>query len=189
MAQGAFNVTALIRELGLQAVEPDVMEVLRRIQPVITVGDLSDVTPPHVAPTAIFGSLSLSAAGTNGTVALQCLAPGGGFIEWVTIQSTTANALMSVRTVDPGVVTVVGPAGQVSRDPVVSIVRQDAIAALGAPNILLSQTENFFGFSPRPLFIPRASFFILQASNAGVGPSFSWGFSFREVPASEHVPG
>ena len=55
MPGGAFNVSQLIRELGLQAVTGDEMRVQETIQPTMRVADLSDVTPPHVAPTAIFG--------------------------------------------------------------------------------------------------------------------------------------
>jgi len=187
MPQGTFNVSRLIAELGLQQIKGDEMRVLETIQPVMNVGALSDVTPPHVAPSAMFGGFAASGPGVAGTVQLQCLAAGGGFIEWLTIQSTTT--AVSIRVLDTPItgMTPFANAGRLSRDPVVSIAAVASIAALGGSSILLDESTNFFSFQPRSLFVPRGSSFVMQGS-AGAGILFFFGFGWREVPASEHVP-
>jgi hypothetical protein len=183
---GAFNVAALIKELGLQALTGEEMRVLEQIQPVMNVGDLGDVTPPHVAPTALFGKLTQGGVGTFPGVQLQCLAPGGGFIEWVTFESTDLG-LMRVTTKNPGLANVVAKAGQVSRDPVVSVCTDGNGLALGN-HVTISTAQAFLNFAPRPMFIPRGSFFSIFGSEAGAVESMRWGFSWREVPASEYAP-
>lgn len=187
MAGGAFNVTRLIAELGLKAVTGEEMEVLGKIQPVMQVGNLADVTPPHVAPTALFGSFAVLGAGLFPTVAIQCLAPGGSFVEWLTMESSTTTVTLRILTADPGPTTVVEPAGQASRDPVVSIARSDPVALILGPRITMQPTTAFFPFASRPMFIPRGAFLTLQGTTITTG-NFNWGLSWREVPASEHVP-
>lgn len=186
MPQGAFNVVALLRDLGLKQISGDEMRVREDIQPTMSVGDLSDLTPPHVAPTALFGALIAGIVGQRGMIELHCLAPGGGFIEWLTWDSATMGALLRIVTVASGVAVPVPVAGQASRDAVLSTVVQGSLVATAAPSILLSQTEAFFAFAPRPIFVPRGAFFQVEGQTNGGGGSV--GFSWREVPASEHVP-
>lgn len=188
MPEGTFNVSRLIAELGLQNLTGQELRVLQTIQPVLNVGDIGDNSPPHVSPAAMFGGLAIGSGGNVGSVQLQCLAPGGGFIEWLTFESATTDFNMSVRTVPSGTATVLAPAGVLSRDPIASIVTTDFVAPLGAPQIQLSQDTNQYTFTPRPLFVPRGSFFLLQAQTGGGGALFLFGFGWREVPASEHVP-
>lgn len=182
---GAFNVSQLIRELGLQTISGEDLRVLETIQPTLLVGDLSDVTPPHVAASAFFGVTLAGAVGLAGTVELQCLAPGGCFIEWVSIDSPVVAIAMRVTTVSLGVTTPLAAAGVTSRDPIVSRVRTDAVV-LGPAFVSLAQTGDFFPMNPNPMFIPRASFFSLQ--HQVVNLTGTVGFAVREVPASEHVP-
>jgi len=175
----------LIRELGLQTISGDDMRVLETIQPTLLVGDLSDVTPPHVAASAFFGAVIVGAVGLSGTIELQCLAPGGCFIEWITIDSPTVSIAMAVGTAASGAATPVVAAGLTSRDPIVSRVNTDA-SALITPSVTLAQTGAYFPFNPNPMFVPRGSFFTLQT--ALVNTTGTVGFGVREVPASEHVP-
>lgn len=182
---GAFNVSQLIRELGLQTMTGEDMRVLQTIQPTLLVGDLSDVTPPHVAASAFFGVTLAGAVGLAGAVELQCLAPGGCFIEWITIDSPVVSISMRVSLTSLGVGTPLAAAGVTSRDAIVSRVQTDAVA-LGGAAVTLAQTGDFFGFSPNPMFIPRASFFSLQHQVVNLVGTV--GFGVREVPASEHVP-
>ena len=190
MPQGAFNVSRLIAELGLQQIRGDEMRVLESIQPTMQVGDLSDVTPPHVAPSAIFGSVLIGGVGTAGGVQFHSLAPGGSFVEWITFDSTATNATFGIQTVDPAFPTLLPPGGQTSRDPVQTIVRTGAVGFLpgiaGSP--VISSTAAILSFSNRPVFVPRGTFFVIQNAMTGA-PAFSFfGLGWREVPASEFVP-
>jgi len=187
VAGGAFNVSRLIRELGLQVLgADDLMRVRTEIQPVMAVGDLSDVTPPHVAPTALFGRTLLSGGGNTWKFEVQCLAPGGGFCEWI-MYNGVANALMRVglTTITAGGV-VVPNVGQLSRDPIVSIVRAADSVPAGLPGAILSGAGEFYPMAPRPMFIPRGSFLQFEAGALATVGNLS--FVWREVPASEFDP-
>jgi len=183
---GAFNVSKLIEQLGLQTVSGDTMRVLETIQPTMAVGDLKDVTPPHVAATEMFNANPTGAAGEVGIVELQCLAPGGGFIEWVFVSTVFSNARMRVVTVGAAIATVVPSVGQLSREPIVSIVREGSIPPSGLPGVLIIPNNAELIWGNRQMFIPRGSFFQIEHNTLATQASTS--FSFREVPASEHVP-
>jgi len=184
---GAFNISELVRELGLTAVTSEDLRVLQTIQPVLNVGDLSDVTPPHVAASSMFGFTVTAAGGLLATMELQCLAPGGCFIEWIVVVSTTNVGMRVTTAAIAAGQAVVAPAGQTSRDPIVSVVRQGDVAAPGiAEAVVFGATSFDMSFGPNPIFIPRASFFSLQALVANTAATISFGV--REVPASEHVP-
>lgn len=188
MAQGAFNVSRLIAELGLQNIRGDEMRVLETIQPTMDVGNLADVTPPHVAPTAIFGTILIGGVGTAGGVQIQSLAPGGGFIEWITFESSVTNAVFSIQTANPGLAVALAPGGQASRDPIVSIATTGNVAVVTTSAPVISQTAAILNFTTRPIFIPRGTFFLLQNTGTGAAAISFFGFGFREVPASEFVP-
>lgn len=188
MGSGAFNVSQLIAELGLKpAIGEDVLRVLSAIQPTMAVGDLSDVTPPHVPPSVLFGDPTTTAAAQHSTVEIQCLGEGGAFVDWLVLDTVTTSVRLQVRTTLGAAATVVPPTGVLSRDPIRSIARQDPGATITGPWVLLNgQTTSFLGFGWKPMFIPRGSVFVMQA--AGQNQSFAWGLMWREVPASEHVP-
>ncbi len=183
---GAFNITRLLAELGLKNVQD--LPITERIQPTISVGDLSDVTPPHVAPSAIFGDFQAALVLFRALFEFQCLAPGGAFVEWISWESAVANGNIRIRpaAIGPGLA-VLPVAGQASRDPIVSIGRSGVILPSGLPSgAIINANAVFVSFSPRPMFIPRGQFLSVEsgATNAAVGFGMGW----REVPASEHVP-
>jgi len=186
MPQGTFNVSQLIAELGLQNIgQGEILRVLDSIQPTMSVGSLEDTTPPHVPPSALFGAFEATAPGLFSTVQIQCLAPGGAYVDWVVSQSTTPIE-MRVVTVDPGATTLLAVAGQTSRDAIVSIARHDAIAAIATPFVFIEDDSMFMQFGKHPIFVPRGSFFTISSFLANL--TFSWGLAWREVPSSESVP-
>lgn len=188
MAQGAFNVSRLIAELGLQQLTGEELRVLETIQPVLSVGDISGNSPPHQAPAAMFGGIALGAGANFGTVQLQCLAPGGLFVDWFTLVTPTTTVRLSVRPGAPSAgMPVLAAAGQLSRDPVVSIVTNGNAAVIAAPVCTFEQTTTQFNYGPQPLFVPRGTSLTFQATTVGV-QIFTFNFAIREVPASEHVP-
>jgi len=183
---GAFNVSQLIRELGLQTISGDTMRVLETIQPTISVGDLGGLTPPHVTASAFFDHFMVGSGGLFGTVEVQCLSPGGLFIDWITYNSTsTSDFTIRSATALPGG-TIETAAGVTSRDPLVSIVRSGNVARISGNGVSLSRNGDIFVFGNKPIFVPRGQFFGFQVNTADT--SSEVGFSVREVPASEHVP-
>lgn len=187
MPQGAFNVSRLIAELGLKPVDRNVLRVLESIQPTMVVGDLSDVTPPHVAPSAFFGGLLIGGVGTSGALQIQSLAQGGSFVEWLTFDSANTTATFSIQTTDPGLPTIL--AGfQASRDPIVGIARRGDIAVVTVDAPVISQDAAIISFAPRPIFVPRGQFFLIQLGGTTATSNALFGIGWREVPASEHVP-
>jgi len=186
MGSGAFNVAQLIAELGLKpVVGEDAMRVLNSIQPTMSVGSLQDTTPPHVPPSALFGAFEATGVGVFSNAQIQCLAPGGAFVDWIETRGITPIE-MRVVTVDPGATTILATAGQVSRDPIVSIARHDPVALIPTPGVFIEEESKIFRFGSHPIFVPRGSFFALTAFLANL--TFSWGLGWREVPSSEFVP-
>jgi len=181
---GAFNVTALIKELGLQTISGDTMRVLETIQPTIPVGDLSDVTPPHVQASGFFGEQMTGGGGLFGTCEIQCLGAGGLFIDWVSCTGSQSCAIRIQDATIAGGLPVVTPAGRTSRDPLVSIVRLGQTGNGSGSRLVLSVNVILNGWVP--LFVPRGKFFLMQTLVADVGTFMN--FSIREVPASEHSP-
>lgn len=184
---GAFNVARLIRELGLKPVAGDetLMRVLQTIQPTLQVGDLSHTTPPHVGASAMFGSIVIGLAAQRGIIELQSLAPGGGFVEWVMVDTNATGAQMRVVTTPSGVAIAVPSAGQLSRDPVLSTVVRGSVAATGDPSVVIVADIDQFRFGHTPLFIPRGSIFQVEHT---VDQQLSFvNFGWREVPAPENL--
>lgn len=188
MPGGAFNTSKFIEELGLKPVGPDEMRVRTEIQPVLIAGDLSATTPAHQQPSAMFGAVLVGAAATAGQLELQCMSLGGGFVEGMVGGTGGAEGVrLSVNLVGTGLVTVVAAAGQLSRNPVLSIVRQGAVAPSGDPNVLFRTTFNRTvdkGFNS--FYVPHGSFFLMECQN--VNTTIDVGFLWREVVPAENVP-
>lgn len=186
MPGGAFNVAELVKTLGLKPVGPDEMRLRQDIQPVLTVGDLSATTPPHEQPAALFGSLVTGAVGTVGMFEIQSLAPGGGYVGWFNQTTAFSTCQVRVATAPSGVATVVAPAGQLSRAPVLSILRIGDLVATGLPEILFSTDAQQINFGWRDIYVPHGSFF--QVELTALNALSAIGVHWREVLAAENVP-
>lgn len=184
---GAFNVSALIRQLGLKAVSGEDLRVLETIQPVLPVGDLAGLTPAHVPPSAMFGDFVAGGVGTNATMEIQSLAPGGLFVDWLIVGPSTSFVGWSVTTVTHAAgLPVLASAGQLSNEPIESVVRSGAIAAVGGNSVAADSINGGTFFPAHPWFVPRGSFFSMQSAVANV--SVLLNFSVHEVPAAENAP-
>lgn len=188
MAGGAFNVNELIRQMGLQRVgDRAPLELRPDIQPVVNVGSLSDLTPPHVAPTALYGSTISNVAGQRGMVEIACLSAGGGFLENFAMSTPLTTIFMSVKltaTIPGG--TVVANVGQLSNEASVSVVRQANQATTGVGGYPINQQLAFANFAPRAIFVPRGAFLFFEALTDNI--PYTYGFTWREVPASQFEP-
>ncbi len=186
MPGGAFNTAALIRELGLKPVGPDEMRVLTTIQPTMDVANLSDHTPVHKVPTAMFGATIQGLAGESGVVQVQSLAPGGIFIEDLIIAG--AQNVVATTNLAPlaGVIVVVLPACLFSDDPIVSSVLQGSVPAILPPRAQLRAASSIYAAAgPNGWFIPKGTFFRISTSALAVSTEVI--FTIREVPAAPNV--
>lgn len=181
MPGGAFNTAALIAELGLKPVGPDEMRVGSAIQPVLVAADLSSLTPPHVPASGFWGNNLVGAAGLNATMQLQCLGPGGCFVDWFMILSSQL-VKFAVRAVATTTATPLALGGQTSRDTPLSVVTTDAILSIGGTFGITGDTG---GASHLGLFVPKGQFFIIQSLVANTSMSVS--LKIREVPAAENL--
>jgi hypothetical protein len=182
---GAFNVSRLIRELGLKSIRGDELRVLDTIQPTMSVADLEDWTPAHVGPSVIFGIQPTSGAGTRGIVEIQALSAGGAYVDWIGIFGTL-NCEMRVIPNGSGLTNAVPPAAFTSRDPIVSVCNQGPIAATGAAFVQLNRNMQTIRFDRSRLFVPRGSFFQIELTPDN--STMSIGFAWREVVASPSEP-
>lgn len=186
MPGGAFNVAALIEQLGLKPVGPDEMRVLSTIQPTMDVADLSDHTPVHKVPTSLFGATITGLAGESGVVQVQSLAPGGLFIEDLIIAGAQNVVVTTNLAPLAGVILVVQPACVFSDDPIESSVLQGSIPAILPPRAQLRAASSIYAASGHGWFIPKGSFF--RVSTGALAVSTEVIFTVREVPAAPNVP-
>ena len=186
MAGGAFNVAALIRQLGLKRIRGDEMRVLETIQPTLSVGELADLTPQHRTPSVLVGVDLVGLALEHGIVELQCLSLGGGFITDL-YMSAAASVFVRVATTPAviGVPVPVVPAGVLSADPIVSNIVLGSGANLGPPRVALKSTGKTYFGTHGGLFIPRGSFFQIQVQSVAATSIAS--FVWREIPAAETI--
>lgn len=184
---GSFNISQLVRELGLKAVSAEDLRILETIQPVLIAGDLSRTTPPHEQPAALLAARTDGAIGRRGMFEVQCLAPGGAFVGWIVFSTLGTTSQIRVVTTPSGVATVSPGAGQLSRAPIRSILRIGDVPATGAPSLVL--TSGFTaqaGFAD--LYVPNGAFFQIEHATDNV-LNVDIGIHWREVLAAENVPG
>lgn len=81
MPQGSFNISRLLRELGLKNIIE--MPVSETIQPVLPLASMLGEVPVHVAGAAIFGGSQAQVAAEWGVLELQCLDPGGAVLLFI----------------------------------------------------------------------------------------------------------
>jgi len=178
---GAFNVSKLIDELGLKTISGETLRILETVQPVLNVGDLEGVTPPHVPASALISATEAAAGGLAATVQVQCLAAGGAIVEWVIPHGAIPPAMFLRGAGVAGLAPLA--VQQISRDPIVSIASSgDGVALSGG--VPLDPTV-FYNFGPNGIFVPTGSFFILQA--VVVNFTSGGGLKWREVPAAENL--
>jgi len=185
MAETPFNVSDLIRRLGLKNVSG--LPIEERITPTVNVGSLEGLTPSLVPPSALFADTTAAVAARVGLVEVQSLSPGGLWIENVFFNAAFTSALVySLRQVPDlsftGALTATIVA---SNEPFVSQVFMGDIAPSGLRGLTVTLNPDPRG-NFGPWYIPRGDVFRLEGTV--VNQIFGWGIFIREVPATEHAP-
>lgn len=182
MAEHTFNLQAFITEMGLKRVsEFPIREV---VQPVVTVGDFSSLTPAHVPPTAAFGRLIPAVIGQTCTVEVHSLGPGGTFILLFAGSAGTFYAFGTGTVATAGLAAT--PIPQVLSDPLVPVVSTVRDGTVVVPPVTNADRPVITGgqlLQGAPLFIPRGLFF--QASVVIANSLLNYAIIVSDVPASE----
>ncbi len=173
MGLGSFNVIAWAQEMGLVSLRE--AEIIERIQPVMSLGDFSDLVPQHEPPSGFAGGTAGAVVGQRSMIELQSLGPGGAVVK--------ATFGLSVQTLEMqiGAPLLAGAgtiAGQTSDDAPLSILRVGASAVAGDVSALTVQI-----LFDVPIFVPRGQ--ALRVFPAADNVSFSGTFWYRDVPAAE----
>jgi len=187
VAEGAFNVAAPIRRLGLKNARD--MPVTERIQPTISVGNLADLTPATRPPANLYAGLQGAVALLQQIVEVRSLGPGGCYIDELWFGSAFTAAVAYVAASGSIVGAPVVPVMVLSNEARISEVRVSNILPTGRAGVFLSGVAgaNPFFFSERGWFIPRGVSFYMEANVINAG-DFRWGVGVRDVPATEFVP-
>lgn len=89
-----WNLEDWLRRLGLETESPP---LLPGVQPVVLLGDHSEVTSPLQAPTALLGGRFTAAVATHSSFAWRTLSPGGCFILAYSCRNDTGQHPHSIR--------------------------------------------------------------------------------------------
>lgn len=174
MPTGTYNISRLIRELGLKNVAE--MPVRESVQPVMPLATMHGQVPVHVGGVAVWGGARTAVVGEFSTFQIQCLDPGGGILQWVK-QVGTATLVWELTAASQ--IWLTGPSTLQRQDftnnPSPSVAEIGTIAAAGAAT-LPEMGEQIPNSNFAPLYVPRGSFvrFTQSASNVTLRMCFGW---------------
>lgn len=179
---GTFNLTNFFRAMGIKNPHPEMRE---SVQPVVNVGDFSELTPLHRPARASFGGDVTGVVAEFSTVCLTSRSPGGTIINgfgktalFYGIDVLPANFILTFL-----------PSGVYSLQPFVSVVEGRSAAGLPLPNPGTETPQNPTtgqAFTQGiDLWIPQGQTFIMS----GVGTNIAitdWWLVATDIPASEN---
>lgn len=175
MSGGAFNISRLIRELGLKNAE---IPVIESIQPTMPLASMAGQVPVHVGAVAMGGGYSAATAAEHSAYQIQVLDPGGLVIQWISALDITATFMVTVQPI---------PIPWLTRGPVALTVQQ-----FNNGNPTLSQLDVGTAAAPvttvpafrreilacpfAPLFVPRGSYLwvVRETPNSAAWLSLCW---------------
>lgn len=96
MPTGTYNISRLLRELGLKNVAE--MPLRESIQPVIPLASMAGQVPVHVGSVALSGGVASAAAAQRSAFQLQILDPGGAVLQWVHDLSDNVSGIFTSET-------------------------------------------------------------------------------------------
>jgi len=186
---GDFNLRSFFRAMGIKNPQPSMREF---VQPVIIVGDMSDIVPQYRAPSGIFGGDAQAVAAEFTFIQVTSRAEGGTLIHGFASDATN----ISMLTVAPALIMATVfeadyPLGmQLSVEPPVSLVQSGTIVvnpgtANRLPNPSSSNQFPLAGMTSRPWWLRPGDtmVFIVGAANTGVN---DWNLWITDLPASEN---
>lgn len=180
-----WNLDEWLRRLGLSSDSPP---LLPGVQPVVVLGDHSEVTSPLQAPTAMIGGRFSAGGGTRSSLVWKCNSPGGCYVLGVSFRNDSGLGLhvfniSTTQRVLGGVITPtvlnMGP------DPVQGFPRMgsDSIA-LGDLLPLVGNPSQFLSGSS--WFVPPSSEIQIQSFTISVPSNFY--MLIRDVPVAIPSP-
>ena len=154
MPEGSYNVSQLLRELGVKNVTE--MPVLQDIVPVIPLSTMRNVVPLHQGPVALFGGNLTSVLAEFCTLEIVSLDPGGCIIQWFRDASLVIYEIerLAAPVVWAASGPLVVPAQNFGTTDLMSVVNRGTIAAI-SPG-LPAMTAGFDAIQA-PLFLPRGA--------------------------------
>jgi hypothetical protein len=187
MPQGAFNVSRLLRELGLKNIIE--MPVRTEIQPTINLDSMAGQIPVHVGGVAIMGGKAQANALEASAFKLTCRDPGGGIL--MSIQRG-ASSILRMDLFDGASQTAWGAAGPVpmkvlnfTNNPTRSILESGSWAVTaGADAIEIAQFVGAPDYAP--LYIPPGG--VLELSGNVVNSSRTLTLLYCGITATEADP-
>lgn len=182
MPESSFNITAFARRLGLKNIRE--LPLIERVQPTVSIGEFAPLTPALVPPAFISGGFQAVVAAQFSAFSVQSLGPGGCFCSILSAVAGFGGAYrVGVLAVDPGLATLITRSPVSNEGPGASIARRGTVAAA-----VLTDNDALFasGQVIPPLYIPRGSFYYMEAFTVAV--AMQAGLFVSDVPASESEP-
>lgn len=176
MGQGAFNVIRWAQEMGLVSLRE--LPIRETATPTMSLGDFSNLTPRHEAPTGIAGGVAPNVVGELSMIELHSLGQGGAV---VTAWNVLLPAAMQIEIAGgPVLAGAISPNQIASDDAPLSVVRVGSVVF--APPSPLGNVQAT-GMHNQEIFIPPGGVLRLlaQATNTLV----SGIIFFRDVPSAE----
>jgi len=181
MPQGSYNVSALLRALGLKNVIE--MPVSQTIQPVLPLESMAGQLPVQNGPTGLFGGNVAAVVGENGAIEVVSLDPGGCII--LRFESTSVRVYI-VHVQQTAFPFLTGPVTHVpqvlSRDtPLTQVFSGNGIDTDSFINPRITGLGSGSNFGP--VFLPRGS--RMTIVDAGTNVANSWNILILGIAATE----
>ena len=186
MAQGAFNVSKLIEQLGLKNVLD--MPVRENIQPVIALDSMAGFVPANIGRRFLAGGIPPANVAEFSTFELISLDPGGCVVFGLIQAAAFASQLVTVTQTPPVVWGLSGPVAHnvqpFGSEP--SACRLNAGTVVAAPSSLNPVFDLMGAGWNVPMFLPHGSRMIVTARTANA--SFNMTFQCMGIAASQFEP-
>lgn len=185
MGSSVFNITELLRVLGIRNVSD--LPIAERIQPVLSVGELSGLTPAHVPPTVFCGGTTTAVGATRAFLAIQALGVGGSILAWLNWRVVAGNQIIyATFATDP-----TGGLGAAVNHYPASLVMGASRGQDGAQaGILNNLTDPHYTTATAtisgPIYLPYGHWFYAESRNDTT--TLTWSALIQDVPASEGQP-
>lgn len=179
MPEGSFNVSKLLAALGHKNIVE--MPVSKNIQVTMPLNAMAGKTPLHAGGVALIGGFVTGIVAEFSAMAVQCLDPGGGVVQWADgggVTEARVSPTLPIWLTGPTALTV----QNFTRTPTISL---GYVGTLAAP---LATTPYFTGQAMpnsnyAPLWVPRGSWFVMTANLANSTRTF--GVAWCGIEATE----
>lgn len=180
---GDFNLRSFFRAMGIKNPDTSMREF---VQPVILVGDMSEITPQYRPPRGIFGGDVAATVGEFSTIQMTSRAEGG------TLLGCGADTVLRYATITPRLIDTdktadVVPACQFSVEAPVSLVGTGGVILLPGVTLQSPSTDTDFNLQEqrRYFWVRPGDTFAMWAIVANTSIN-RWWMDVIDLPASEN---